>query len=308
MFTIFATPKRKKSSDTTSVGPQKRQRPDVNSPTVHDKLADTTTTIISAVVEPRQRVDAKSQLAVHDKLIDVTTAVTTIVNLIDDEKVKNTIGRLLHKVFIDRSQTKAATRQHYDFVSYMHIIVAMTLPATGRSHTKSIHRVLKEVLAYAGCKTQKVCARESLVRPSTFCKKLTKFIDTNIIFSSVMVSKILVPLYLNVLKKGSQQDQYAELMTMMTLVHRSWIQHKTVKITMNCLKEYKKKLTNTFINDHKIGQEKWVESHDEHLQPRFSNLLEVLQTKTIVNSRANLTATEKKKSSSRSTWRTHLST
>jgi hypothetical protein len=221
---------------------------------------------ISPVDKTRKRKRATPKPTVHDKLVDVATAITTIVNLIDNENVKKAIGSLLHKVFVERSKTclakKSATisasRKHHDFVSYIHVIVAMTLPynSTGKvPHAKYIHNILKEVLAFAGCTTQLVCARKSLGR--LFCEKLTKFVDTNIILSSKKANKIITPLYYNkrVIAKGSEKKQYAQLMKNMTPVHRSWIEHKTAHSTMNTMKEWKKKLVNTFIIDHKIGKQ-----------------------------------------------------
>jgi hypothetical protein len=180
----------------------------------------------------RKRATPKTTTTVHDKLVDVPAAVTTIVKLIDDENVKKAIGALLNKVFVKRSKTclakKSATisasREHHDFVSYIHIIVAMTLPcnSTGKvPHAKYIHNMLKGVLAFAGCTTKLVCTRKSLGRQ--FCKNLTKFVDTNVIFTSTDTNKILVPLYYNkddVITKGSEKKQYAQLMSVMAPVHR----------------------------------------------------------------------------------------
>jgi hypothetical protein len=143
---------------------------------------------ITTLVEPHKRQRAAPITpTVHNKLVDVTDTVTTVVGLISDKKVKKVISLLLHKVFVDRlktylsklSATSAGTRKHYDFVSYIYIVVAMSLSATDGNHAKSIHNVLKEILVYAGCKTKVVCARKSLLRPGTFCKDVTKFVDTH---------------------------------------------------------------------------------------------------------------------------------
>jgi hypothetical protein len=253
----------------------------------------------------RKRATSKPTTVVHDKLVDVPGAVTTVVALIDDENVKTAIGTLLQKGFVERSKTclaklsaqKSESRKHHDFVSYIHIIVVMTLPcnSTGKvPHDKYIHNVLKEVLAFAGCTTKQVCARKSLGR--LFCEKLTKFVDTNIIFSSKQTNKILTPLYYNkyVIAKGSEKNQYAQLMSVLTPVHRSWIEHKTAHGTMNNMKEWKKKLVNTFIIDHKIGKQKWIESFPELQQSRFKQLLENLQTNAILNSPANVLVGDKR--------------
>jgi hypothetical protein len=53
------------------------------------------------------------------------------------------------------------------------------------------------------------------------------------------------------------------------------------------MKQYKKNHTNAFSINHRIGREKWIKSFDKHMQSRFKNLLENLQTKTILNSQAN---------------------
>jgi hypothetical protein len=231
MFSVFGTPKQKK----TPVGETRKRK----------RATPKTTTV-------------------HDKLVDVLAAVTAVVKLIDDENVKKAIGPLLHKVFVKQSRTClskisatiSASRKHHDFVSYIHVIVAMTLPcnSTGKvPHAKYIHDFLKKVLAFAGCTTKYVCARKSLGR--LLCEKLTKFVDTNIILSSKQTNKILAPLYYNkdVIAKGSAKRQYTLLMRNMTPVHWSWIENKTANSTVKGMKEYMKKLVNTFIIGQKIG-------------------------------------------------------
>jgi hypothetical protein len=243
----------------------------------------------------RKRATSKPTTTVHDKLVDVPCAVTTVVALIDDENVKTVIGTLLHKVFVERSRTSmskisatiSASRKHHDCVSYIHVIVAMTLPCNSTDkvpHAKYIHNVL----ACAGCTTERVCTRKSLGR--LFCEKLTKFVDTNIIFSRTQTNKIIASLYYNkdVIDKGSEKHQYAHLLEIVTHVHRSWIEHKTVNSTMNGMKQCRKKLVNTFIIDQKIGKQKWIESFPKHLQSRLDHLLENLQTDVILNSTANV--------------------
>jgi hypothetical protein len=212
MFPVFGTPKQKKPIDKT-----------------------------------RKRKRATPMTTVHDKLVDVPVAIIAVVTLIDDENVKTAIYTLLQRVFVDRSKTCLtklsatikASRKHHDYVSYVHVIVTITLPHSLTNkvpHAKYIHNTMKEVLAFAGCTTKLVCARKSPGR--LFCENLSNFVDTNIIFSKHKTNKIIVSLYYNkrVLSKGSEKNQYTQLMGVMTPVHRSWIEHKNVHTTIQVMK------------------------------------------------------------------------